>query len=124
MPENVPHADMNQTLQYIVDHNSDAVVQGRTIDTTTLQPPNWPATDTTTTDDHHHSHVDREARIRQIFHWIATERPEQCIAVVSHFCVLRAALASSSSNAGIRPKNGLPIPCQLFSDGTLRVVDE
>ena len=127
IPENTPRDSMDQTLQYIADRNiNEAIKIGSSddgvtkIDTTTLQPVNWP---------HHHKddmssahNHNKQERIHEIFQWIATERPEHCIAVVCHYGVIRAALASTHPE--LRPKNGVPIRCQLHPDGSLRVCNE
>ena len=46
-------------------------------------------------------------------------RKSQEIAVVCHFNVIRASLLGCD----VKPKNGIPIECRLFRDGTLELVD-
>lgn len=128
IPENIPRESMDQTMQYIADRNKNEAIiidssdDGITkIDTTTLQPVNWPRhyKDDTSNSTHNQN---KQERIHDIFQWIATERPEHCIAVVCHYGVIREALASTHPE--LRPKNAVPIRCQLHPDGRLRVCDE
>jgi broad specificity phosphatase PhoE len=107
LPENVPRGPINTVMRYIQEQHG--LTDGLRIDSSSLRPPNWPREDVDS------QHISKADRIPQIIRWIATERPEQHIAVVCHYNVIRAALGSDA-----RPKNAVPIRCQLHPDGTLQ----
>ena len=106
LPENVPRGDIDSVMRYIQERH--ILANELQIDSISLRPPHWPLQQLDS------QHTSKAERIRLIFSWIATERPEQNIAVVCHYNVIRSALGSDA-----RPKNALPIRCQLSSDGTL-----
>ena len=106
VPENIPR-DMNHVLKDL-----DYIIRERdantTIDVESLQPKDWPR-------DYSPAVVKRD-RVRKVLHWIYNERPESTIAIVCHYNVVRAAVVDGNQ---LRPRNALPIPCRLFSNGDL-----
>lgn len=116
IPENIPRGDMAKVLkcistkhgQTLHDHSSTR------IDATTLQPTHWPPKHET---DGHSAHVPKSERMQHIFQCLATERPEQIMAVVGHYNVIRAALMTTTPE--VRPRNAIPIRCHLYPDGRL-----
>jgi len=115
LPENTPRASMEEVLQYIALENTGNLTGE--IDTASLQPKHWPRDDI----DNYSNHDTKERRLRKIFQWIAAERTETTIAVVSHFGVIRAAVGAQYD---LRPKNAVPIQCRLYPNGTLQVCVE
>ena len=113
LPENRPR-DIRHVLSYIQKH-SKVSLKDMNIDAESLRPSGWP-----NIEEHKNESSERMERIQDIFKWLVMERPEQCIAVVCHDLVIRAALASSKTGSSIRPRNGHPIRCHLFPDGNLK----
>lgn len=109
-PENVPRA-MSQVLadlESVLKNRSPSVA----LDTATLQPQDWPRDYTPS--------VIKMDRIRHAFQWLYQDRKETVIAVVCHYNVIRSAVVDGET---LRPRNGIPIRCKLYSNGDL-VVDE
>ncbi len=110
-PENSPRA-MNQVLDDLqgVLNMRD---QRKLLDTTTLKPKDWPRDCS--------PQVIKKERIRRVFDWIYQERDEMVFAVVCHHNVIRSAVTNGEK---IRPMNGIPIRCSLYSNGDLVVNNE
>ena len=153
IPENIPSPCTKQVVRELLAANfvvpmdvsdSEGITNNDAasrlegwIDVETFRPPQWP---------HRHDtppKVVRRDRIRTVFSDWLLHRPEEVIAVVSHFHVIRAALddpwkggrtrttATSprqmSTQRGhtkqIVPENAIPIPCELdVETGRLRVL--
>lgn len=100
IPENIPRAMKHvlADLQIKKGYEADDTSTNRTynIDSVTLQPQNWPRNHDTT------PKVCRRDQIRQVFQWIAVNRPERVIAIVCHYHVIRAAL----DNPTVSPRKG------------------
>ena len=109
-PENVPRP-MNQVLADL-----ESVIMNRSqsaeLDTSSLQPKDWPRDYTPS--------VIKMERIRKVFQWLYQDRKDNVIAVVCHYNVIRSAVVDGER---LRPMNGIPIRCKLYSNGDL-VVDE
>lgn len=83
------------------------------MDFDSLQPDQWPR--------RHDAlpKVLRRDRIRDLLYWLATGRPEQSMAMVCHYHVIRAALQDLS----FAPSNGTIIECRLCTEtGELTLV--
>ena len=106
IPENIPRP-VHQVLQDLQLAGVPASVLAK-IDTTTLQPDDWPR--------HHDTppNVVRRDRIRQVLQWLAVTREETVIAVVCHYHVIRAAVQDPyAATTEIKPANACPIKCYL-----------
>jgi broad specificity phosphatase PhoE len=107
LPENMPRGTIDAVMGYIRERHE--LSDGLRIDSSSLRPSNWPREEVSS------QRMSKADRIPQIIRWIATERPEQHIAVVCHYNVIRSFLGSEA-----RPTNAVPIRCQLHSDGTIQ----
>ena len=107
IPENIPRSTQ-AVFQDLVASGVDKETLQR-IDVETLQPELWPK--------HHDTppKVVRRDRIRDAFGYLM-QRPEQTLAIVCHYHVIRAALSSQE----IRPTNACVIECRLCG-GELRL---
>ena len=106
IPENNPRP-MEEVLKEI---GIDSNVRNGALDYVSMRPKDWPRD--------YSPLVVKKDRIRNVLKWIYNERPEECLAVVCHYNVIRSALVDS---VDVRPKNGIPIKCHLFSNGDLEV---
>jgi broad specificity phosphatase PhoE len=108
IPENIP-----RPVEKVI-HDLQGLPRVEQVDHESLKPENWP-------DQSHHESCskknDGNESIHKFLLWLAQEREETVIAVVCHYNVIQAALGP-----GIKPLNATPIACQLFSDGTIKLV--
>lgn len=110
VPENKPRA-----MKHVLKDNYDLLSNRKAellFDFSSLTPSDWPRD--------HSPIVVRKDRLRRVFQWLYHEREENVIAIVCHHNVIRSAVTDGE---GVRPENGLPISCSLFSNGEV-VVDE
>jgi broad specificity phosphatase PhoE len=108
IPENIP-----RPVEKVI-HDLQGLPRVEQVDHESLKPDNWPP------DQSHHESSSKNGRnesIHKFLLWLAQEREETVIAVVCHYNVIQAALGP-----GIKPLNATPIACQLFSDGTIKLV--
>lgn len=99
IPENIPRP-IHKVLR---DLQAAGIPHLDRIDVNTLQPENWP---------HNHDiapKVLRRDRVKDSLYWLARERPENTMAVVCHYHVIRAALGDFA----LRPQNAEVIPCEI-----------
>jgi ribA/ribD-fused uncharacterized protein len=109
IPENVPRKmeDVLNDLQSPLSYRDETLM----IDTTSLQPPEWPQLSTS-----QESTKKTKDRIQNSLQWLATERDESAIAIVCHYNVIREAVKDGKS---LSPANATPIRCCLQPDGEL-----
>jgi len=116
IPENCPRR-MAHVLEDLKRLNLDTSC----LDYEKLQPPGWPDSSNDAP-----KVVRSRDHIPNIFKWIASHRPEQTIAVVCHYHVIRAALRleDGSHDPALKPSNCEPISCHLCPrTGRLSMVD-
>lgn len=117
IPENSPRS-MAHVLEDLQRLNLDTAC----LDYEQLQPPGWPDSSNDAP-----KVVRSRDHVPNTFKWIARHRPEQVIAVVCHYHVIRAALRSedASFDADLKPANCEPIPCHLCPrTGRLSVLEQ
>jgi hypothetical protein len=106
-PENVPRK-MDHVLRDL-----EGLVCGRdetvSIDVESLMPKDWPRDYSPT--------VVKVDRIRRVCQWLYYEKSESVIAIVCHYNVIQAAVIDGNNR--VRPRNAIPIRCQLYSNGDL-----
>ena len=107
VPENTPRP-MRQVLK-------DLNVSENVVDTQTLLPKHddWSTTSTLGYD----GAINRGKAIRRAMHYLYHERPEQVIAVVCHYNVIRCILDDGGKTS---PQNAEPIHCELHSNGQVK----
>lgn len=107
IPENQPRPMRDVLNDLDLDHHC--------VDTTSLQPINWPV---------RHSQsprVVRRDRIRSVMaDWVGP-LSQTTVAVVAHYHVIRAALHDpwSSQSVKVHPKNAEPLACRMDGEGRL-----
>lgn len=109
-PENIP-----RTIEEVLE-DLEVVLSGRDqkflLDTSSLRPSDWPRDCA--------PQVIKIERIRRVFSWLYHNRDETVIVVVCHYNVIRSAVTNGEE---LRPVNGIPIRCTLYSNGDLAVND-
>ena len=95
-------------------------VETSVLDVATLQPKDWPRDST--------PNIVKKDRIKSFLQYLYHDRPEESIAVVCHYNVIRSMVvdnpASSTPSSGrnrtsntLRPQNAEPIYCYLYHNG-------
>jgi broad specificity phosphatase PhoE len=103
VPENTPRS----LAEVLKDLKRDC---SGSVDTITYKPEGWPYIN------QHESGIHKQQRVLRAMRTLA-QRPEQTIAIVCHFHVIRAILQDLT----LRPENASPFLCMLHPDGRVEL---